>query len=127
MTYDQWLTALCIWREARGCSPEAMRGVLHVILNRVRDPRWPNSPAAVVLQPRQFSSFLAGDPNCSRFPLPKDRADWQAWETILGLVLSPGDDPTGGANCYESCPDDKEPSWAEDVIARIGPFEFYRN
>lgn len=126
MTYDQFMTALCAWREARGCSDPAIQGVVHVVMNRVRDTRWPDTAAGVVLQPRQFSSFNAGDPNASRFPNPKDKSDWLAWQRVLAIVESPGADPTGGATGYESCPDDQEPSWAQDVVARIGPFEFYK-
>jgi spore germination cell wall hydrolase CwlJ-like protein len=125
LTYDQWIAAICVWREARGETDLAMQGVYHVILNRVKDPRWPNTAAEVVLQPKQFSCFLAGDPNVVRFPLPKQKADWAAFQRVLAIVETPGADPTGGATNYESCPDDQEPGWAKNPIARIGSFEFY--
>ena len=126
MTYDDFITALCCWREARDQSDPAICGVIHVIRNRIKDPRWPNTAGDVVLQPKQFSSFLAGDPNATRFPSPRQKADWAAWQRILTLVESPGPDPTGGANHYESCPDDDEPRWANAPVARLGAFEFYK-
>ena len=125
LTYDEFMCALCAWREARGESDEAIRGVLWVIRNRVADKRWPSTAAGVILQPYQFSSFLAGDPNVVRFPQPKNRAEWAAWERCVALTLAPGDDPTHGAVGYESCPDDAEPRWANTPVARIGAFEFY--
>ena len=126
LTYDQWLTAICLWREARGESKRAIRAIYWVIQNRVLDSRWPRTHAEVILQPKQFSSFMAGDPNSSRFPTPSSGRDWDAYWTCVEVVQDPGTDPTGGANHYESCPDDHEPRWAINVIHREGPFEFYK-
>lgn len=46
--------------EAMGEGPEGMRAVAHVIANRASDPRWPDSPADVALQPMQFSAWNSG-------------------------------------------------------------------
>ncbi len=123
--YNLGLLALCLWREARGESPEARRAVLHVILNRMRAGR--KSAADVVLKPRHFSSFNPDDANAAKYPRPGD-PEWPAFLECCAIVDSPGADPTGGANHYESCPDNAEPKWADDRrrTARIGPFEFYR-
>ena len=45
-SYSSVLTALAIWREARGESQEARRGVLHVILNRVASNFRGNNPVS---------------------------------------------------------------------------------
>jgi N-acetylmuramoyl-L-alanine amidase len=121
-TYGKVLAALCLWREARGESREAKRGVLHVILNRSKATG--KSLAKVILQRLQFSSFNSNDPNAVKWPGEDD----PAWLECCGLVDTPGVDPTGGANHYESCKDDAEPSWADDarLTTRIGAFEFYR-
>jgi spore germination cell wall hydrolase CwlJ-like protein len=123
-TYDKFIAALCLWREARGCTQDARRAVLHVILNRSRDKRYPRVLSEVVLQRAQFSSFNAGDPNASKLP----HWDDAAWRQCCELVEEPGADPTGGATHYESCPENGEPKWADDRkrTAVIGPFEFYR-
>jgi N-acetylmuramoyl-L-alanine amidase len=128
VTYDNLIVALCLWREARSESTVAMQGVYWVIQNRVKDPRWPSTAAEVILQPRQFSSFLAGDPNATRFPNPKDKLDWVAWQRALAVVETPGADPTNGSNHYESCSEDAEPTWAKTraVTHRAGDFEFYK-
>ena len=128
MTYDQFMEALCLWREARGASMPAKQGVLSVIRNRVADKRFPNTSAGVIVQPWQFSSFNDSDPNSKRWPLPGP--EWQAWLDCLAVVNAPlGGDPTDGATNYESLPDGMaKPKWADEAkfTCKIGPFSFYR-
>jgi hypothetical protein len=121
-TRDAAVLALCLWREARGCGNDARRGVLHVILNRMK--AHDRSASDVILAPLQFSSFNAADPNYRKFPMPDD----QAWIACCELVDNPGDDPTDCATNYESCPENHEPKWADDSkrTAVIGQFEFYK-
>lgn len=38
----------------------AQQAVAEVIYNRTQDPRFPNTPAGVVLQPKQFSAVMRG-------------------------------------------------------------------
>lgn len=60
---DLYYLSRTMWAEARG---EGQLGMLHVgsvILNRVKDPRFPNSIKAVVLQPKQFTVWSKGNPN----------------------------------------------------------------
>ena len=128
-SYQPFLTALCLWREARGQSDDAKRAVLHVILNRAKAGFRGSDPASVILWPYQFSSFNAKDPNATRFPSPSSLRDWAAWWACCAIVDAPGDDPTGGALMYESLPAwDSRPAWAtaEKQTAEIGPFRFYR-
>lgn len=128
--FEPFLKALCIWREARGQSDDAKRGVLHVILNRAAAGFRGATPAEVIQWPWQFSSFTFGDPNASRLPNPKRQADWQAWLACCGVVDDPGPDPTGGAVMYHSLAvgSPEWPAWATDEkqTAQIGPFRFYR-
>jgi hypothetical protein len=137
MDYQYWLSCLCIWREARGASVAAKNAVWYVLQNRSTDAqrRWPRTLAGVILQREQFSSFNAGDPNAALFPIapipPADASrDWLAFLDCQTVVNSPiGDDPTMGANCYESLPDGApRPSWAsaEALTVQIGPFRFYK-
>ena len=132
---DVYALLLCLYREARGEPMEAKRAVYHVIMNRVADsrppnihpnPGWPNTPYAVIIQPKQFSSFNANDPNYSRFPY----LDTLSLADCASVVDNPGDDPTGGANFYHSYPDgdSRWPSWAtkDTFTCRIGHFNFYK-
>lgn len=130
MTYDQFLGALCLWREARGASMSAKAAIWQVILNRVADKRWPNTIHDVVTQPLQFSSFNATDVNVTAWPTERHPLDWQAWLDCQSVVaLTIGGDPTNGATNYESLPDTvKKPSWCDPakITATIGPFRFYK-
>ena len=136
MNYEQWLAALCLWREGRGLSMPALSGIWHVILNRANDSakRWPQSIPGVILQHAQFSSFLQSDPNVTKFPVPPVSGpaspDWNAWldcQTVVSSSLDP--DSTLGANHYESLPADAErPAWADPakMTTQIGPIRFYK-
>lgn len=74
--------AEAIYAEARGESLEGQRAVAHVILNRMKDSRWPSTAKAVVRQPRQFVTR---------------RGSGSTWEHCLRVASNPGDDLTEGA------------------------------
>lgn len=135
LAYDDIITALTLWREARGEPEQAKLGVLWVVLNRQKDPRWPqnklypDSKLGVCLDPFQFSCYNVKDPNAVKLPLPSDKS----WQQCLHLVQSPGlVDPTMGANHYHSfpagTPSPPWPTWAipEKQVAWIGNFTFYK-
>jgi hypothetical protein len=123
MTYEQWIGALCLWREARGEPLDAKRAVWHVILNRLADKRWPDDIPGVILQRKQFSSFNANDPNVSKFPAIGDTS----FQECIDVVTNPLTDPTEGANHYESCSEMDKPSWTKGVLyTKIGAFRFYK-
>lgn len=123
--YERVLLALCIWREARGESVEAQRGVAWVILNRAAKPSWWGKDiVSVVLAPSQFSSFNKGDPNSLLFPSSAD----PVFREIVLLAADPGDDPTSGATSYNSLPLDHQPDWAAGMVKTcdIGAFHFFK-
>ncbi len=122
MTYEQFLLALCIYREARGCDNVSRLGVKHVVLNRAARPG-SGGIAGVILAPHQFSSFSGGDPNAVKFPLHRE----QAWLDCCALALTDEADPTNGATHYHSAMA-QPPAWADPAkrTAIIGPFSFYR-
>lgn len=125
-TPDDLLAALTVWKEARGESPLAKRAVACVIRNRVRDRRWANRAALVVLQPLQFSCWNTDDPNATQWP----GAD-AIWNDCLRAVSQAATlpDVTRGANHYHSYPEG-HPSWpkwaAGEPTAKIGAFRFYK-
>jgi spore germination cell wall hydrolase CwlJ-like protein len=127
-SYPSVLSALCLFREARGQSIEAKRAILHVILNRAQASFRGHDTVSVILWPYQFSSFNSGDPNSNLYPNPKYIGDWKAWLECCVVVDAPGDDPTGGAVMYESEPEGSRPAWAtaDKLTATIGPFRFYK-
>ena len=103
------MAALCLWREGRDRSPNALAAIWHVILNRLCDPaqRWPRTVPGVILQHAQFSSFLASDPNVTKFPLNDGGPDWKAWLKCCAAVTDPRSaDLSNGATNYEDEPTD---------------------
>jgi hypothetical protein len=113
-----------------------MRAIFWVIQNRVSDAqgRWPKTIPGVILERLQFSSFNANDPNATRFPVPPTlptlgSPDWSAFELCQSAVNAPGEDPTHGANQYESLPPDAtKPDWADPskITVTIGTIRFYK-
>jgi len=121
---DSILCRLCIWREARGESIAAKAAVLAVLRNRANDPknRWPKTLAGVVLQPFQFSSFNANDPNVTAWPkvppasMVGGSADWPAWLDSCAAYDAPlTADPVGGAQFYH------DSSIPPPAVAWLGP------
>lgn len=62
-TWDEVaMLSKAVWGEARGCSRMEQAAVVWCILNRVDDPRFPDSIAGVVTQPWQFSGYSPDNP-----------------------------------------------------------------
>ncbi len=101
---NQFLLALCVWREARGESLRGKQLVAWTILNRSHDKRWPNTIRGVVLQPLQFSSFNANDPNSRKLLNPAEYSTPDVWKACYGAAAAVffglTTDPTGGADHY---------------------------
>ncbi len=111
--------------EARGEGTAGMAAVGAVVLNRVADQRFPDSPCAVIHQggerpPCQFSWWCDGKSDRPTQP--------RAWSTSLALadalLTRRPPDPTQGALFFHStavaCP------WQRVRTARIGHHVFYR-
>lgn len=133
LTTSQFIEALALYREGRGESLPAKAAMLAVIRNRAADGeyRWPRSTVAVIVQPLQFSSFNANDPNASVWPMPAGNPGaWQAWCDCCNVVTTPMTaDPTEGATNYEAMPEGAaRPSWADPAkqTVQIGKTRFYK-
>ena len=120
--------ALNIYHEARGEPRYGKFAVGHVVINRAKDPRFPNDICAVVKQGGeaplnncQFSWWCDGRSD--------DPLDIQAWlESKAAASLVYGGrvmDPTGGAMWYHA--DFVEPSWRSSLTEghKIGRHIFY--
>ena len=138
LSYPWVLLALCLWREARGCSHQEKLAIAHVIANRAADPkgRFPKSIAGVVCQQSQFTSIAppfhitpAEMANACAWPKEGDPnfAECCAIADAFGNATE-GEDPTRGATNYYSDPITTVPGWAapEKLTARIGVFHFYK-
>lgn len=83
---DVRLLARLIDAEARGEPYQGKVAVGAVVINRVRDPRFPNTIREVIYEPRQF--YAEGIP---KFPNPS------AESLRAAQAAARGEDPTGGA------------------------------
>lgn len=111
--------ALNIYNEARGEPLHGQYAVAHVVMNRVRDERWPNTVCEVVYQHAQFSWTF------KRFSIKDSEA--------LDLAISIAEDVLNGD--YESpveCSDHYHnhtvnPLWARNmrIEAVVGHHIFY--
>lgn len=84
---DITLLARIIEIEARGEPYRGKVAVGAVIVNRVKDPRFPNTIRDVIFEPRQFSSV----PKLPQFPVPSEESRRAA------IAALRGEDPTNGA------------------------------
>ncbi len=118
-------SALCLARngyfEGRGESVAGQTAIAHVVLNRVRSPKFPNTICAVVEQRKQFSWWSDGK---------SDRPDdWPAFEISLNIAASvlagTATDETQGATHYFAH-GLVWPGWAKEMAtrARIGGHTF---
>lgn len=76
--------ALAVYYESRGESLRGQRAVASVVMNRVRSPRFPNTPCAVIFQRSQFS--FVGGPLAPRGP---------SWDRALAVASDFIDAPSG--------------------------------
>ncbi len=120
LTYAEWMTALCIWREARGETFFGKVAVAEVIRNRAATKgRWPNSVVEVILQPWQFRSFnLFAVPGAFVQKLLTLASSATGFEKIakkLGVWRLFHGDPN-----VKKYPKVGDPSWLESCEAAIG-------
>ena len=112
--------ALNIYFEARFEPEEGRRAVAHVVLNRVNDRRWPDTPCRVIADGFpdagplcQFSWYCDGRPN-----RPERDHDWRDSKRLAQLVYwGRQADPTRGALWYHA--DYVDPEWRHAL--RRGP------
>lgn len=115
----QTCLANVIYREARGESRAGQQAVAHVVLNRVKDPAFPDTVCDVVRQPGQFAPRASGSALDEQ---SYDRAKVVARNAIQGV----SGDPTGGATYFHAGADRPKWSWSLAGAGQIGKHRFYR-
>ncbi len=125
---DVDILARTIWGEARGEPYDGKVAVANVVMNRVRDPRWPDTVAEVCQQRLQFSAWNRSDPNRLRMlaVTPADPIFATCIRIAEKAVAGDLPDLTNGANHYEAL--ETDPAWASRMfkVADIGRHEFWR-
>jgi spore germination cell wall hydrolase CwlJ-like protein len=112
---DIWLMAQLIHAEGRGESLEGQVAIGAVLLNRLRDRRFPNSLAGVIYEPGAFCTVRDGQINLT----PNAKA------VRAARLAAAGWDPTGGA-LYFYNPARSTSAWifTRPVLTRIGRHVF---
>ena len=116
-TSDLQLMARAINGEARGEPYEGQVAVGAVILNRVKDSRFPNSISGVIYQSGAFTAVADGQINA---PIDENSTVYKAAQDALN-----GWDPTGGCVYYFN-PDTATNSWiwSRPHVITIGKHRF---
>lgn len=111
------LLARAINGEARGESYEGQVAVGAVILNRVKDPNFPNTIAGVIYQPGAFTAVSDGQINV---PIAENSTVYKAAADAMN-----GWDPTGGCTYYFN-PNTATSSWiwSKTIVKTIGKHNF---
>ena len=136
MPVDRWdaltLLAATVLGEAEGECRSGKLAVASVILERVRDPRWPGSVHGVCLQPWQFSCWNSNSPRIATMMAPRKRTSAAVWldcfsaasSQFFNLQVS----PVPGANHYCTTEVVERTSWARGrpPSGVIGLHSFFR-
>lgn len=122
------LTALCMWREARGEGMRGMDCVAWVVRNRCL--RRGTDPATEVMRPWQFSSMTAvGDPQLHLIPMPGDPMHVYAAKRAEAILRGQGGDSlVGDATMYYSDTIPFPARWDRSklvFVAKVGHHRFY--
>lgn len=114
---DLKLLANAVYGEARGEPYVGQVAIAAVILNRTRNPNFPDTPAAVIFEPRAFTAVADGQ----IWLTPNEKAKRAVQDALNGW------DPTGGAIYYFN-PDTATSAWiwSRPQIKKIGQHIFCR-
>lgn len=112
---ELYLLAKCIYAEARGEPYEGQVAIGAVVLNRVKDPRFPNTISGVIYQPGAFTAVADGQINLS----PNQTAINAANDALNGW------DPTYGClYYYNPATATSKWIWSLPVVLKIGKHSF---
>src|SRR3990167_9671611 len=101
-SYEAFLLALCIWREARGQGYAGMFAVGCSIRNRVQRPSWwGKSYAECITKKWQYSAMAApGDPQLIRFPARPADEGFDVAMNAANHVIAGAESPVPSADSY---------------------------
>ena len=119
--------AVAIFFEARDQPIEGQYAVAEVVMNRVEDPRWPNTICGVVFQRKQFSFTHDGKSDRMEKYTKNDAIEWRAMlqaRTIAKQVFDEGYTEMTSTHYHALS---ASPSWAKGYKrdGRIGDHVFY--
>ncbi len=114
---DLKLMANAVYGEARGEPYIGQVAIAAVILNRAASPSFPNSPSAVIYEPRAFTAVADGQINLE----PNETAKKAVQDAMKGM------DPTGGCTYYfNPVTATSKWIWSRPQVKKIGKHIFCR-
>ncbi len=128
MTFEEYLLALLIFREAAGESYLGRIAVAHVVATRARNPRWWGSSIyEVITKPYQFSSLTdPRDAQLAKFPKLSDPLFMNCVAIAKGVIIGQIPNPVPRADHYYA---DyiATPSWAvaSEFLTQVGRHRFF--
>lgn len=119
--------AVAVFFEARDQPLAGQYAVAEVVMNRVADPRWPNTICGVVFQDRQFSFTHDGKSDRMEKYAANDVIEWRAMNqarTVAKQVYDEGYTELEATHYHALS---VRPSWAKhyEQVGRIGDHVFY--
>lgn len=130
--YPLQLLDLCIWRESGNQIFDGMRGVGHVVRNRVYSgiTWWGIGWSQVILAPAQFSSFNPGSVGNSRWPDEADPTYMNSCSAAAIVFNGTDIDLTQGALLYHDTSIGWPAGWGNQAdyvnTINIGQLMFYK-
>lgn len=117
---DRWWWQATTWMEARGEGLVGQIAVAKNILNRLHDGRWGHTIGAVVLAPKQYSSWNSDAPTRKALAYVNEETDqsWLSVDRALSVAMDLTVDPTNGALHYYSV-SIPTPAWDKPEYPRV--------
>jgi len=106
-----WCMSVNVYHEARGETRTEQIAVSQVVLNRVADPRWPDTPCKVITQNQQFSWYWDAQSDKIHDLLAFRENVYAALLVYTGLT----DDVAKGATHYYAHDTVGPPSWSKNM------------
>jgi spore germination cell wall hydrolase CwlJ-like protein len=132
---EAWCLAQNIYYEARGSNLADQAAVADVVLNRVKDSRYPNTICEVVKQGRKYANGQMIRNQCQfswycdgKSDYPLDSESWTKAQQTAYMMIYHNDyrGITEGSTHYHA--NYVKPSWAKQkqLVGRIGTHIYYR-
>lgn len=106
--------------ESRGQGDRGMLATMHVIMNRVKDGNFANTPCSVIAQPKQFSYRGKG------YKVKEPEVHQRALELAQEVISGKRKDFTGNATYFHA--NSVKPSWTKKMncTIKIGNHLYYK-
>ena len=119
--------AVAVFFEARDQPLTGQYAVAEVVMNRVMDPRWPDTICGVVFQDKQFSFTHDGKSDKMETYAKNDEIEWRAMNqarTVAKEIYDSGYVELEATHYHALS---VRPSWAKhyEQVGRIGDHVFY--